>query len=202
MRLGVGLKEQMKKQILEDLYDNNISRVFEERRQIVRDNYMEWLAQHQPNLDKIPAGFINTTYEVRMDACKPLNVEPNSYEGIFDARFDNPVPQCLDSNQSSYYSRSYAVPISDTFVDPFLRNADELSKLMKEKEEATTYIDKSYEQCTSTTQLRKFWPQALHKYIPAEPARAKRQPKELDTSATDDIQDTLTMRMANNLLEG
>lgn len=202
MRLGVGLKEQMKKQILEDLYDKNISRVLEDRRQIVRDNYMEWLAQHQPNLDKIPAGFINTAYEVRMDACKALGVEPDSYDGIYDARFETPVPQCVDSNQTSYYSRSYAVPASDTYVKPIQDNHEELVKLIKEKEEATSYLDKSYEQCTSTTQLRKFWPQALHKYIPPEPARAKRQPKELDTSATDDIQDTLTMRMANNLLEG
>lgn len=201
MRLGVGLKEQMKKKILEDLYDKNIERLREERNQLVRNNYSEWLAQHQPNLDKIPSGFINTGHEVRMDVHKELKVDADSYSGTFDARFEKPVPICIDTNASSYYSRTVALPVSETYRAAVLENIEAMTNIYNEKEEATQYIDKSYEQCTSTTQLRKFWPQALHKYIPPEPTRAKREAKQLDTSATADIQDTLTMRMANNLLE-
>jgi hypothetical protein len=202
MRLGTGLKETMKKQILEDLYDKNIARVLEERRDIVRRNYMSWLNQHEANIARIPDGFINRGYDVRMDVHKEANAEPGSYESIFDARVDKPVPVCEESTSSSYYTRTYAVPVSAENSPKVIANIAEYEKLVKEKEEATAYIDKSYEQCTSTTQLRKFWPQALHKYIPPEPTRAKREKKELDTSATNDIQDVLTQRMANNLLEG
>lgn len=201
MRLGVSVKESMKKKILSDLYDKNLSRVREEREQIVRDNYLEWLAEYQPRIDALPAGFIQTGRNAVMDI-SDFDWANDFSDKTWSASFEKEVPACIVQDPVNTW-RQTNIPVkpSDTYRQLADDNQTEYDKLLMERIETDKYIDKSYEQCTSTTQLRKFWPQALHKYIPPEPPRAARQKKELDTSATDDIADTLTQRLANNLLE-
>ena len=202
MRLGMGLKDQMKAEIISDLYDKNIDLMINARNQIVVDNYREWLATHSHNIAALPDGFINRGHDVAMCVPSALGVNANSSDGTFEARSDVEIPICIDRAKSHYYNRPLAVPISDTFKQAFIENKDELENLNKEKLAAIAYIDKSYEQCTSTNQLREFWPQSLTKYIPPEPVRAKAQKKELDTSSTKSIESVLAVRMANNLLGG
>jgi hypothetical protein len=64
------------------------------------------------------------------------------------------------------------------------------------------YVNDSLEKLGTTVRLRKAWPEALQKYIPAEPVRAARKSKEEQEELFTAPTDAIKQRMTENLLEG
>ena len=103
---------------------------------------------------------------------------------------------------TGWNTSSIPIPLDDSLLNEVMALLKKDKDLLTERNELIDYVNNSMEQLGTTVKLRKAWPQALQKYIPAEPVRAARKSKqeqeELFTAPTDAIK----QRMTENLLEG
>ena len=65
------------------------------------------------------------------------------------------------------------------------------------------FISQSFDRTTGSKQIRKMWPESLHKYLPKEPEPVKRtrNPKDKEDLPTITAPSQLNTRLVNNLLE-
>ena len=78
--------------------------------------------------------------------------------------------------------------------------------LRAEQQEQREYLDKTTQMYTGSLQLRKAWPEALHKYLPNEPVKPERKIRNAVTgklvkSPDPVVPESLKTRMTTNLLE-
>ena len=72
-------------------------------------------------------------------------------------------------------------------------------KLRKEKGELERYLYETTKNNTGSKQLKKVWPEHLHKYLPAEPVKIGKKVKPVIQNP--DVPTFLKERLTTNLLE-
>ena len=63
------------------------------------------------------------------------------------------------------------------------------------------FISSSFERTTGSKQIREMWPESLHKYLPKEPERKKREKVSKEDLPIITAPSQLQTRLVNNLLE-
>ena len=92
--------------------------------------------------------------------------------------------------------------LKDNLEEPI--NEVELEmKIEKEKREMNIFITDTFDVTTGSKQIRRMWPESLHKYLPTEPIPVKRQKNSQGKLVLPTViaPSQLKTRLVNNLLE-
>jgi hypothetical protein len=115
--------------------------------------------------------------------------------------YNHPTELLTTLTGNGWNSRAIPITIDDSLLEEVLASLTKEKDLYSEKNELMDYVNDTLEQLGTTVKLRKAWPQALQKYIPAEPVRATRKSKEEQEELFAAPTDAIKLRMTQNLLE-
>lgn len=193
MRISEHNRWSMKKSILSDLYGLHLDKLGKEKEVFLRKNLALEYAPYTEHLTKIPDHFLNYEYRYAVKVVYKKNDPINSYNQTWSVT--------LDGEASPISSKEYVVhPSLYTEVVSIIEREQEIKK---ERGEMAAFIENTFNVTTGSKQIRKMWPESLHKYLPAEPAPVKRQrdSKGKVVLPTITAPSQLQTRLVNNLLE-
>ncbi len=191
MRLSQTKQFEIAEAIKKDMYDKPIKTIDKEQEDLVYKNYLLWVAPYQDIVDKLPNYMICRDKQVYMTVDQ--NVEWSYY---------HTEDLIITVKGNGWNSRSQPVPVEDSLLEEVLALLTKEKELLSERNELMDYVNESMDKLRTTVRLRKAWPEALQKYIPAEPVRAARKSKEEQEELFTAPTDAIKQRMTENLLEG
>jgi len=207
-RIGDYELRSIKNKILDDLY-NKKERELEDRQiAIAKQSREYYLAPIQYLIDQLPVEMIShdRDYQLRIKYTPNEDKSDISVDEKWVYKAETPIINPVDANSRGSYNQT-----PENVLDPRLHAITaELCKdmlaLRAEKEEQKQYLDKTTQMYTGSLQLRKVWPEALHKYLPAEPAKRERKIRNAITgklvkNPDPVVPESLKTRMTTNLLE-
>lgn len=197
MRISERVKRNIKITILRDLYDAAENAHTSRKSAIAKQNREYQLAPIMADLDRVPQQFLTThqTYSVRIDYGAD-RVHSKRLVCTWAHYFDNPEVNPVNNN-------GYGNCIVHNDLDPRLyaeaaELAEDIIALREEKSAMEAFLKTTLDIYSGPAQLKKAWPESLHKYIPATKTRVK---KTVNTSAVADLPEALNIRLVTNLLE-
>ena len=193
MRIAEHTRWNMRKDILSDLYGVHLDKISNEKEVFLRKNLALEYAPYTEHLAKIPDHFLNYEYRYAVKVVYKKNDPINSYSQTWSVT--------LKDEASPISSKEYVVhPSLYTEVVSIIEREQEIKK---ERGEMAAFIENTFNVTTGSKQIRKMWPESLHKYLPAEPAPVKRQrdSKGKVVLPTITAPSQLQTRLVNNLLE-
>ena len=213
MRIGDYELRNIREKILTELY-GKLEEKFEKRKEeIAKQNREYFIEPLMSTIVSLPIELIAHTnqYSVKIKYTSPNTDKtdnPNLHDIIenWGFRSDKPIPNPKDpsKNSGSYYESIPDQPLDPRLHDITAQLCEEILKLNKEKAEMSNYLADTTRRYKGSVQLRKIWPESLHKYLPPEPIKITKsnKPKEKITTNDPEIPDHLTHRLTENLLEG
>lgn len=211
MRLGRWDIRRIKQQILDDLYEKTEKEFAKRQQAIVRKNREYYFEPIQYLLDQLPSEILSRHDRYRVKICYlPKGTTTNTEDEL------NVVNEVWELNLQDYdlnpvsLSRFGGYTPAETKLDSRLYPetatlCNEMIALKQEKQEMAEFLITTTNQYSGTLQLRKIWPESLHKYLPAEPikqAKLNKQKKKAAKATTPAVPDHLKNRLTTNLLEG
>jgi len=205
-RIGSYDLRKIKDNILDDLYSKKEEELEVRKTAIAKQSRELYLEPLQYLLDQLPAEMVCHDKEY----CLRVKYTPNEdkTEIMVDEKWGYKTDINMMNPQSNTKGGSYYSSTPENTLDPRLEsNASELCSdilaLRIEKQKMSDYLKATVTKYTGSLQLRKVWPETLHKYLPAEPVKTPRQKKEKISYEPDPtVPTTLKTRLTTNLLEG
>ena len=206
MRIGDYELRNIRGRVLDDLYRKSEDELKKRKTAIAKKSRELYLEPIQHLLDQLPVEMISHSEEY----CLKVKYTPtdNKTEIVIDERWEYKAKDPIMNPKTHARGGSYYSNVPESKLDPRLQaNAAELCEdiltLRIEKQKMSTYLIETTTRYTGSLQLRKVWPDNLHKYLPAEPIKISRQ-KHAKKSLTPDpvVPETLKTRLTTNLLEG
>jgi hypothetical protein len=210
MRIGTWELRNIRDTILSDLYKKSETQLTERKTEIAKENREYFLEPLATTIRELPPELIahTKTYSVKIkyepDSCAENNVV-ESWVYHADAPIINPVDNYSKITTSSYYAQ-----VPDQTLDPRLHSKAEtlckdILKVRAERAAMSEYLVSTTARESGSLQLRKTWPESLHRFLPAEPVKVPRkytgtgtQKVEVDKPI---VPDSLNIRLTENLLE-
>ena len=194
MRIAQHTIWNIRKNILSDLYGVHLDKIDKEKEVFLRKNLALEYAPYTEYIAKIPDHLLNYGYK---------------YSVKILYKKDDPIHR---------YSQTWEVSLKDTEVAPITHKhytvypslytevADIIEReqeIKKEKREMDIFISNTFDLTTGSKQIRRMWPESLHKYLPTEPVPVKRQKNSQGKLVLPTIAapSQLKTRLVNNLLE-
>jgi len=210
MRISEYNKGCIRHRILDDLYEKTLNELFKRQQKVAKDAFNYAVAPYLETLNSLPDGLVPRVQsaQVHIKYKSPVEVHPefDNVNEHWRCSFDTPQIGFVDTEQYSY-GRVTPHPVS---LDP--RQYEETAELLNEliairaeKGKLTQYLRETMNKFSGSLQLRKVWPDTLHKYLPAEPAKtpkatitkpARKKAPELAVAPIN-----LKARLTTNLLE-
>jgi len=193
MRIAEHTRWNMKKSILSDLYGLHLDKLGKEKEVFLRKNLALEYAPYTEHLAKIPDHFLNYEYRYAVKVVYKKNDPINSYNQTWSVT--------LKDEASPISSKEYVVhPSLYTEVASIIEREQEIKK---ERGEMDAFIENTFDMTTGSKQIRKMWPESLHKYLPTEPVLIKRERNSKGKLVLPTITAPaqLNTRLVNNLLE-
>ncbi len=191
MRLSKQKQYDIAEAIKSDMYDKPIKAIDKEQSDLVYTNYLLWVAPYQAIADQLPKDMLCRDTQVTMTVS--AHVKWHYYH----------TTELLTTLKGTgWNTSSIPIPLDDSLLNEVIALLKKDKDLLTERNELLDYVNNSMEQLGTTVKLRKAWPQALQKYIPAEPVRAARKSKEEQEELFTAPTDAIKQRMTENLLEG
>ena len=184
----------IKKNILSDLYGVHLDKIDNEKEVFLRKNLALEYAPYTEYIAKIPDHLLNYGYKYSVKITYKKNDPINRYSQTWEVSLK-------DSEAAQITDKKYIVhPSLYTEVAAIIEREQEIKK---EKREMDIFISDTFEVTTGSKQIRRMWPESLHKYLPAEPVPAKRQKNSQGKLVLPTIiaPSQLKTRLVNNLLE-
>jgi len=211
MRIGQYELRNMKRKILEDLYNAPEAELDKRRASVAQTNRQYYIEPLEAILDKLPIEMI--TYH--QDYCLVINynVNPtNPTAGVAETwKYKSQKPVLNPHEVTTRRNYNSFEPARNT-LNPRLQSmaaqlCNDIVALRIEKAELQKFLHDTTYKYSGSLQLRKIWPEAFHKYLPVEPApvpRAKRGSKVPNPNVPADPETPtfLKTRLTTNLLEG
>ena len=199
MRISQHNIYNIRKNILTDLYGVHLDKIAKEKEVFLRKNLTLEYAPYKEYIAKIPDHFLNYGYgcynhKYLVKIVYKKDDPINSYKQTWEISLkDNEIAPVSDKKYSVHPSL-YAE------VADIIEREQEINK---EKREMDIFISDTFAATTGSKQIRKMWPESLHKYLPAEPVPVKRQrnSKGKVVLPTITAPSQLKTRLVNNLLE-
>jgi hypothetical protein len=191
MRLSQTKQTEIAEKIKKDMYDKPFAAIDKEQKDLVYENYLLWVAPYQDIVNQLPTEMVCRDDHIKMDV-----VEHVTWNYYHNSKLVNLV------TGSGWSTSSHSIPLQKELEPAAMTLLDKEKDLTSEKNELMDYVNESMHTLGTTLKLRKTWPHALHKYIPAEPLRKSKKTKEVQEELFAAPTDAIKQRMTENLLEG
>ena len=200
MRIGDYDLRNIKGKILNDLYGNEQKKFDKRKADIAKQNRELWLDKYRHLLDQLPESMVtrHSDYYVRVKYTPNADKTEIMIDEKWEYKMDKPGINPVDDNSGGYTSAAES-PLNDKLQFVAAKLCDEILTLRKEKSELESFLSETTRKYKGSLQLRKVWPESLHKYLPAEPVRVGKKSK--TTTPDPVVPATLNTRMTTNLLE-
>ena len=191
-------------EILDDLYKAAETKLTKRRIDIAKQNREHFLAPFNQLLDQVPVELLarSTEYTVRIKYTPKPESGSSESTGI-DEKWTYKTEKAI-TNPLKFSSHGYSDPLENTLdirlQDVTDKLCNDILTLRKEKEELSRFLHQTTGNNKGSKQLRKIWPESLHKYLPAEPVKIPKN-KTTETKIDPAIPSSLNIRLTNNLLE-
>lgn len=200
MRISDNAKWQMKNKILDDMYAKAEIALTARQVAIAKKNREYYFEPYLPLLDKLPPELIS----YHTDFCVGVSYNQNAEEinRRLNATWRYTADRQLPNPQKLPIAKHSIGYPADTALDPRLYKeaavlAEDIITLRNERDELTDFLTTTLENFSGSNQLKKAWPESLHKYLPATVARTKKAKPEPVA-----VPETISTRLVTNLLEG
>ena len=194
MRIAQHTIWNIRKNILSDLYGTHLDKISNEKEVFLRKNLALEYAPYTEYIAKIPDHLLNYGYKYSVKVIYKKDDPINRYNETWEVSLkDTEVAPITDKKYTVY-------PSLYTEVADIIEREQEIKK---EKREMDIFISNTFEVTTGSKQIRKMWPESLHKYLPTEPIPVKRQKNSQGKLVLPTITapSQLKTRLVNNLLE-
>jgi hypothetical protein len=184
----------IKKNILSDLYGVHLDKISNEKEVFLRKNLALEYTPYTEYIAKIPDHLLNYGYRYSVKVIYKKNDPINRYNQTWEVSLK-------DSEAAPISDKKYIVhPSLYTEVADIIEREQEIKK---EKREMDIFISNTFDVTTGSKQIRRMWPESLHKYLPTEPVPVKRQKNSHGKLVLPTITapSQLKTRLVNNLLE-
>jgi len=184
----------IKKNILSDLYGLHLDKIDNEKKVFLRKNLALEYAPYTEYIAKIPDHLLNYGYKYSVKVIYKKNDPMHSYNQTWSVSLK-------DSEAAPISDKKYIVyPSLYTEVAAIIEREQVIKK---EKREMDIFISDTFDVTTGSKQIRRMWPESLHKYLPTEPIPVKRQKNSQGKLVLPTVTapSQLKTRLVNNLLE-
>ncbi len=194
MRISEHNRWNIRKNILSDLYGLHLDKINNKKEVFLRKNLALEYAPYTEYIAKIPDHLLNYGYKYSVKVIYKKDDPINRYSQTWSVSLK-------DSEAAPITEKDYIVyPSLYTEVAAIIEREQEIKK---EKGEMDAFISNTFDVTTGSKQIRRMWPESLHKYLPAEPILVKRQKNSKGKLVLPTITapSQLKTRLVNNLLE-
>ncbi len=204
MRIGDYELRNIRSKVLDDLYRKSEDELKKRKTAIAKKSRELYLEPIQYLLNQLPEEMVAHTNEYVLKVKYTPNEDKT--EIMIDEKWEYKTDDAV-INPKKYDKGSHYSTIPENTLDPRLQDsAAELCRdilaLRIEKENMSSYLVETTTKYTGSLQLRKVWPETLHKYLPAEPVKVSRPKPAKKVSVPDPrVPTTLKTRLTTNLLE-
>tara|TARA_R110002020_G_scaffold133997_2_gene299008 strand:- start:554 stop:1183 length:630 start_codon:yes stop_codon:yes gene_type:complete len=208
MRIGDYDLRNIREKILTDLYGKSEEKFEKRKEEIAKQNREYFIEPLMSTIVSLPIELIAHTnqYSVKIKYTSPSADKKENPDIIenWGFRSNKPIPNPKDpsKNSGSYYESIPDQPLDPRLHDITAQLCEEILKLQIEKSQMSNYLADTTRRYKGSIQLRKVWPESLHKYLPPEPVKIPKKSKEKISKDDPEIPDHLTHRLTENLLEG
>jgi len=205
MRIGDYELRNIRSKILADLYQKSEDKLKERKVAIAKKSRELYLEPIQHLLDQLPIEMVCHDKEYYLRVKYTPNADKT--EIMVDEKWEYKTDQNIINPQSNTKGGSYYSNTPENTLDPRLQKCaaelcSDILALRIEKEKMNSYLVETTTKYTGSLQLRKVWPETLHKYLPAEPVKVSRPKPAKKVSVPDPrVPTTLKTRLTTNLLE-
>ena len=207
-RIGDYELRSIKNKILDDLY-NKKERELEDRQiAIAKQSREYYLAPIQYLIDQLPVEMIShdRDYQLRIKYTPDKDKSNISVDEKWVYKAETPIINPVDANSRGSYNQTPENTLDERLWGITEQLCKDMLDLRAEQEEQKQYLDRTTQMYTGSLQLRKAWPEALHKYLPNEPVKPERKIRNAVTgklvkSPDPVVPESLKTRMTTNLLE-
>jgi hypothetical protein len=207
MKIGNWELRNIRDKILNELYKKSENALDVRKTGIAKQNRDYFLNPLATTIQNLPEQLLahSKVYSVSIKYEPTTETEDNVIEN-WNYHSEAPIINPVDnfSTASSYYG----VPAQT--LDPRLHSTAEILckdilKVRVERRTMTKYLDSTMARYTGSLQLRKVWPESLHKHLPPEPVKTPRKYKKVGIKkvevADPAVPNSLNIRLTENLLE-
>jgi hypothetical protein len=194
MRISEHNRWNIRKNILSDLYGLHLDKINNKKEVFLRKNLALEYAPYTEYIAKIPDHLLNYGYKYSVKVIYKKDDPINRYSQTWSVSLK-------DSEAAPITEKDYIVyPSLYTEVAAIIEREQEIKK---EKGEMDAFISNTFSVTTGSKQIRRMWPESLHKYLPAEPILVKRERNSKGKLVLPTITapSQLKTRLVNNLLE-
>ena len=197
MRIGQDDLQQIRNKILEDLYGSMRQELDKRKEKIAKRNRKLWLKQYQHLLDQLPESMVtrHSDYYVK------IKYMPDGETVLIDEKWayrsDNPIINPVE--EGNYGDEPVRNPLHKDLETDTAVLCNDILKFQEEKGQMEQYLQETTQLYKGSLQLKKVWDESLHKYLPPEPVKVKRNKAE--EKIAPDTPTFLKNRMTTNLLE-
>ena len=194
MRISQHSIWNIKKNILTDLYGVHLDKINKEKEVFLRKNLALEYTPYTEYTAKIPDYLLNYGYKYSVKIIYKKNDPINHYNQTWSVSLKN-------KEHSPQEDKDYTVHPS--LYSEVAAIIEKEQKIEKEKREMEIFITDTFDVTTGSKQIRRMWPESLHKYLPTEPVPVKKQKNSKGKLVLPTITapSQLNTRLVNNLLE-
>ena len=201
MRIGSYDLQQIRRKIIDDVY-KTLEQVLSDRKtEIAKQNRELWLKPVQHLLDQLPEEMVTrcNEYNVKIKYTPTDDKSEIMIDEKWQYRTEDAIINPVEGSSTGYSNAS------ENKLHPQLQTitaqlCDDILKLRKEKTQIENYLKETTSNHKGSLQLKKVWPEHLHKYLPAAPIRVGKKAKTVIQNP--DVPVFLKERLTSNLLEG
>ena len=197
MRISQHEIYNIRKKIMEDLYGAHFKKLSEKKENFLRKNLALEYAAYKEHLAKIPDHLLNYGYgcyshKYAVKVVYKKNDPTNSYNETWEVSLKDDEEAPTGNKKYSVHPSLYA-EVADII--------EKEQEIKKEKKEMDKFLSNTFDRTTGSKQIRELWPESLHKYLPKEPERKKREKVSKEDLPIITAPSELKTRLVNNLLE-
>jgi hypothetical protein len=207
-RIGDYELRGIKNKILGDLYGKKEDELEDRQIAIAKQSREYYLAPIQHLIDQLPIEMVShdRDYQLRIKYTPDKDKSNISIDEKWVYKAETPIINPVDASSRGSYNHT-----PEKIPDKSLWNiteqlCKEMLALKAERDEQNHYLLQTTKMYTGSVQLRKAWPESLHKYLPNEPVKPERKIRNAITgklvkSPDPVVPESLKTRMTTNLLE-
>jgi len=181
--------------ILDDLYLSNEEKLDKRKAELARKNREIMLAPLNQWIAKLPKELLNTEKTYRLAISYNMNspIKKMQLQTKWETTFPNPV---VNPPYLRYYSKFPKTNLVPELYEEAGQLCKDIIALRNEKQELTDYLKETTSNYSGSIQLRKVWPETLHKYLPVDNDKKTYKGKTIKTPPA-----FIPTRLVSNLLE-
>ena len=206
MRIGQWELRSIRERILRDLYERPENDLTARKVRIAQQNREFFIEPLMSTLSALPDEMVSHNNEYILKINYGNDPEENKrVKENWVYRSDKPIinPRRLDGNT---YNSSPEQELDKRLYEDAEILCKDILHLRAMKKEQSDYLVQTMDRESGSLQLRKTWPEYLHKYLPPEPVKVPRKTKGTGTKKVEIdkpvVPDSFETRLTENLLEG